>query len=181
MQPFEIDWLSMKPDESHRLASDHKIVICGALSVIFGFVLVAINGEFEGLELGLVVVGAVLLLLGAPISLSSRYVMWFDSQNTFVVYIDHIFGKSQSLIELVYEVQAGDTVNIEHKVRKYSRKGTDVNGNSSTETVIKHTYSMLIERKNGSVVVSPQGDILTSTREINMVRMKEIFSSKQVE
>ena len=80
MQPFEIDWLSIKPDESHRLASDHKIAICGALSIIFGFILVGINGEFEDLEIGLVVVGAVLLLLGAPMSLSSRYVMWFDSQ-----------------------------------------------------------------------------------------------------
>ena len=88
MQPFEIDWLSIKPDESHRLASDHKIAICGALSIIFGFILVGINGEFEDLEIGLVVVGAVLLLLGAPMSLSSSYVMWFDSQNTFVVYFN---------------------------------------------------------------------------------------------
>ena len=98
MQPFEIDWLSIKPDESHRLASDHKIAICGALSIIFGFILVGINGEFEDLEIGLVVVGAVLLLLGAPMSLSSRYVMWFDSQNTFVVYFSSIFGKSYSFI-----------------------------------------------------------------------------------
>jgi len=180
MQPFEIDWLSIKPDESHRLASDHKIVISGALSIIFAFVLVGINGEFEDLELGLVVVGAVLLLLGAPMSLQSRYVMWFDSQNTFVVYFSSIFGKSFSFIELVYEVQAGDTVNIEHKVRQYSKERTDADGNKRTETVIKHIYSMLIERKDGSVVVSPQGDILTSNREINMMRMKEIFSSKQI-
>ena len=181
MQPFEIDWLSIKPDESHRLASDHKIAICGALSIIFGFILVGINGEFEDLEIGLVVVGAVLLLLGAPMSLSSRYVMWFDSQNTFVVYFSSIFGKSSSFIELVYEVQGGDTVKIEHEVRQYSKERTDVDGNNSTETVIEHTYSMLIERKDGSVVVSPQGDILTSKREINMMRMNEIFSSKQIE
>ena len=159
MQPFEINWLSMKPDESHRLASDHKIVICGALSIIFGFFLVGINGEFEGFELGLVVVGAVLLLLGAPISLSSRYVMWFDSQNTFVVYLRGIFGKSSNLIQLVYEVQKGDTVRIEHEVRQYSKERTDVDGNNSTETVIEHTYSMLIERKDGTIVVSPHGDI----------------------
>ena len=181
MQPFEIDWLSIKPDESHRLASDYKIAICGALSIIFGLILVGINGEFEDLEIGLVVVGAVLLLLGAPMSLSSRYVMWFDSQNTFVVYFSSIFGKSSSFIELVYEVQAGDTVKIEHEVRQYSKERTDVDGNNSTETVIEHTYSMLIERKDGSVVVSPQGDILTSKREINMMRMNEIFSSKQIE
>ena len=180
MQPFEIDWLSIKPDESHRLASDHKMVISGALSIIFAFVLVGINGEFEDFELGLVVVGAVLLLLGAPMSLQSRYVMWFDSQNTFVVYFSSIFGKSFSFIELVYEVQAGDTVNIEHKVRQYSKERTDADGKSRTQTVIKHIYSMLIERKDGSVVVSPQGDILTSNREINMMRMKEIFSSKQI-
>ena len=181
MQPFEIDWISMKPDESHRLASDHKIVICGALSIIFGFVLVGINGEFEDVELGLVVVGAVLLLLGAPISLSSRYVMWFDSQNTFVVYLRGIFGKSSNLIQLVYEVQKGDTVRIEHEVRQYSEERTDTDGNTSTSIVTKDRYSMLIERKDGTIVVSPHGDILTSTREINMMRMKEIFSSKQIE
>lgn len=181
MQPFEIDWLSMKPDESHRLASDHKIVICGALSIIFGFFLVGINGEFEGFELGLVVVGAVLLLLGAPISLSSGYVMWFDSQNTFVVYHRGIFGKSDYLIELVYEVQKGDTVRIEHEVLQYSKERTDTDGNTRTSIGTRDRYSMLIERKDGTIVVSPLGDILTSTTEIDMVRMKEIFSSKQIE
>ena len=180
MQPFEIDWLSIKPDESHRLASDHKMVISGALSIIFAFVLVGINGEFEDFELGLVVVGAVLLLLGAPMSLQSRYVMWFDSQNTFVVYVKGIFGKSSNLIQLVYEVQKGDTVKIKHEVREISRERTDSNGHTSTSISHYDRYSMLIERKDGTIVVSPLGDILTSRRKINMMRMKEIFSSKQI-
>ena len=119
MQPFEIDWLSIKPDESHRLASDHKVVISGALSIIFAFVLGGINGEFEDFELGLVVVGAVLLLLGAPMSLQSEYVMWFDYQNTFVVSLRGVnYSGHQNLIRLVYEVQKGDTVKIKHEVRQ---------------------------------------------------------------
>ena len=176
MQPFEIDWLSIKPDESHRLASDHKMVISGALSIIFAFVLVGINGEFEDFELGLVVVGAVLLLLGAPISLQSEYVMWFDSQNTFVVSLRGFnYSGHQNLIQLVYEVQKGDTVKIKHEVRQ-KREKTD----GSTRLEVEHKYSMLIERKDGTIVVSPQGDILTSRRKIKMMRMKEIFSSKQI-
>ncbi|MDG1546324.1 MAG: hypothetical protein P8Q55_02930, partial [Candidatus Poseidoniaceae archaeon] len=134
-----------------------------------------INGEFEDFELGLVVVGAVFLLLGAPISLQSRYVMWFDSQNTFVVYFKGIFGKSSNLIQLVYEVQKGDTVKIKHEVRQKREK---MDGSTISHYDL---YSMLIERKDGTIVVSPQGDILTSRRKINMMRMKEIFSSKQIE
>ena len=176
MQPFEIDWLSIKPDESHRLASDHKIVISGALSIIFAFVLVGINGEFEDFELGLVVVGAVLLLLGAPLSLQSEYIMWFDYQNTFVVSTRGVnYSGHQNFIQLVYEVQKGDTVKIKHEVRQQRETGEN--------RTISHydLYSMLIERKDGTIVVSPQGDILTSRRKIKMMRMKEIFSSKQIE
>ena len=181
MQANEIDWFGMTPDETHRLPFDHKVFIIGLLAVVSGFGLMLINGSFEGsLELGIIGIGAILLLLGALGYLQPKYVMWFASRNTFVVYHRGFLSKSSNFISLVYEVQKGDRIQLEHEVQRFERVETDIEGHRFSSTDTEHVYWMLIERADGTVVESTHDDVYVAGKG-ELLKLKEIFSSKRMD
>ena len=181
MQANEIDWFTMMPDETHRLPYDHKVFIIGLVTVVSGFLLMLMNGSFEGsFELGLIGIGTILLLLGALGYLQPKYVMWFGSKKTFVVYHRGFLSKSSNFIALVYEVKKGDRIQLEHEVQRFERVETDIDGNRSYSTDTEHVYWMLIERADGTVVESTHDDVYVAGK-AELQKLKELFTSKQTE